>query len=306
MAYVKGDTITASDLNTFLTTVNSVYGVGNGNAGYGQTSLLAAVASGATITSADWTSLRTMIAACATHQGTAVTSLMPSSVLAVGQSITAHEISPPSSNTFDLDSHVTAINTNRLVATPGSMSVIAGTTVTRASAWPNTITCTVDVVWSTEDQARFFFNSGGQLRLNFVHPNGSGNQDTDWRNILVTKLGEVRLGAAATTNSGTVSMAASSIGFYNLTTSAQAIITGTNVGTGAYAVNDISVTAQVLNKVGVNGGNGTTVRFVILLSDQYAGPESVSTGTAVSISAYKATTYLTSIATPTYTVQTPF
>ncbi len=307
MAYSKGDQITAADLNAFLTTVNSVYGTGTGNTGYGQTSLQAAVSAGNIINSSHFTNLRTMITTCATHQGTSVSALVPANLLDAGDTITAHETGAPSSNAYDLDSYVTAINTNRLTAAGGAMSIIAGSTITRATAWSTTITCTVDVIWGSEDAARFFFNTGGQVRLNFTQP-GATSQDNDWRNILVTLLGEVRLGASSTTNTGSSSgLSASGVGFHNLTTTATSIVTGTNVGAGAYASNDISITAQVLNKVGTNGGNGNTIRFVVLLSDQHTGgTDSVTSGTALAFSAYKATTYLTGIATPTYTTQTAF
>jgi hypothetical protein len=308
MIYQKGDQVTAAVLNSFLTTVNGVFGTGTGDAGYGQTSLQGAVSVGGLINSAHWTNLRSMVVTAATHQGTAITTLPTTTVLQVGAVITAHEIAAPSSNAYELSNYITAINTNRLTAASGAMSIITGSTITRASAWATTITCTMDAIWASEDAARFFFNSGGQIRLNFSQPTGSGTaQDTDWNAILATKLGEVRLGSYTTTNAGSTSMANGALGFYGLTTSPQAIVTGTNVGGGAYSSNDVSVTAQVLNKVGVNGGNGNTVRFVVLLSDQHTGvTDSVSSGTAAAFSTFKATTYLTGIATPTFTVQTAF
>lgn len=309
MAYVKGNNILASDLNGFLATVRSVYGTGNGNRGYGQTAVTQNdVVAGSTIGAAEWTNIRTMINTCASHQGTATTLLPTSGLLATGQSIIAHEVDPPSSNAYDLNGVIANIDTNRLTAAGGSMTLTSSAyTVTRASSWGSgnsTITCTVDVSFTSEDQARYFFNSGGEIRIRPTHSNTTGLQNQNWNSLLSSKVGTMTMKASSFSITGTQTSAVTSTGFYSLTTTASTIFNGTNIGTGAYASNDFTVTAQVLNKVGTNGGNGNAIRFVFLFRDEHTGvSDTVASGTNVIFDHYRATTYMTGIVVPGYTTQ---
>lgn len=73
MAYQSGDIILDDHYNGFRNTVNNVWGTGSGDRGYGQTSVVAAVAAGATITATQWSTLLSRISSAASHQGTALT-----------------------------------------------------------------------------------------------------------------------------------------------------------------------------------------------------------------------------------------
>lgn len=307
MAYVKGNTILAADLNELLSTVRSVYGVGNGNRGYGQTAVSQSdVVANNIITADAWSNLRTIINTCANHQGTATTLLTPSGSFAAGQTVIAHESDAPSNNAYDLNGMVTAIDTNRLTAAVGSMTLTsAAHTVTRATTWGSggsaTINCTVDVSFTSEDQARYFFNSGGEVRIRPTHSNTSGTQNQNWNSILSTKIGTMTLKAGSFSISGTQTASVTNTGFYGLTTTATSLFNGLNIGTGAYTANDFTVTAQVLNRVGTNGGNGNGIRFIISFIDEHTGTsDTVASGTNVIFDHYRATTHLTGIVVPTY------
>lgn len=310
MAYVKGSTILAADLNGLMSTINSVYGVGSGNYGYGQTAISTAnVTAGSQVMGSHWTNLRSIINICSAHQGIAQTLMPPSGVLASGQPIVAHESSAPSNNTYDFDGIIANCAANRLVAAASSMTLTSSAhSVTRASTWSSTISTTVDVQFGSENNARYFFNSGGQIRFRVAHPNGTATQDDSWREIVNTMLGTLTMSATSVSISGVAtSSLVPSLGFYNLAASAQTIFNGNDLGSGAYAGNDLTVTAQVLNRVGTNGGNGTAIRFVISMNDSHTGfYDSVSSGTNVSFSHYRATAYLAGIVTPTYATQVAF
>ena len=163
----------------------------------------------------------------------------------------------------------------------------------------------MDVHFSSEDEARYFFNSGGQMRVDLSHPAGTA-QDNDWSTSLGTRLGQVRMTYTATTSTGTSALS-SALGFYDLTGAYQTIIDGTDIGTGAYTTNDVLIEAKVLSVVGTNGGNGTTVRVRITLTDQHinAFADSVSGGTLASFSVLKAT-FLSGIITPAGSVFNSF
>lgn len=300
MAYRKGDPIAAADLNGFLATTRNVYGVGTGDRGYGQTTIVQSDVTTSTVVSAvHWTNLRSMIVAAATHQATAVTDLMPTSVLDVGDVVTAHEQASPSSNAYDLDSYITAIDTNRLNASASHMTLAtAAHSASRATTWSSeAITGTFTATFASEDAARHFFNSGGQLRIRLTHPNGAGTLNDDWRTICATTVGTLTISAHAFAVSGTATSAVLSKGYYELTASYQTVFNGLSIGGGSYSGNDVTVQARVLNVAGVRGGNGTVVEFLVTLNDESGG--TVADGTTVAFDVYRATTLL-GISAPTW------
>jgi hypothetical protein len=169
MSYAIGNPVAASDYNALFTTLASVYGVGSGDAGYGQTQYtLAAVAAGGKIGSAEWTALRDALAVCRQSQTGSVPSLVPpTAVLEAGDKVVAHESSSPSSNAYDLDSEVSAAYMNRFTANSLATGSLSGaSSATRSGSWGGDATDGIqlvfDVTWSSTDEARYFFNSGGE------------------------------------------------------------------------------------------------------------------------------------------------
>lgn len=308
MTYIKGGIIQATDFNGFLTTVSNVYAVGHADRGYGQTAITqAAVAAGGIIQSTQWVHLINMITVCANQQGTSITSLPPTSVLGVGDVIKAHEQAAPSSNTYELANNVTLIDTDRLNVSSTSLSVVTNLlTVTRATSWTNSITGVVSALWSSEDNARYYFNSGGQIRLTGSQPSGS-SQDNAWQHTLSNGVGTIKLAAHATTNTGTIT-GGQSVGYYELTDSFQTIFTGSVAGSSSYFSGEvITVSAKRLNFVGTNGANGNGVQFQIVLTDTAPyQTTTVDSGTAFSFDNVKATTFLSGILSPSYTIITNF
>jgi hypothetical protein len=315
MAYSVGGLIQASDINAWLNTINTVYGTGSGDRGYGQSSLQAAVAAGNTITSSHWTSLRTMMTRCATHQGTTQTNLVPEANLGSGQTVRAH-ISGSAPNNFDIADLVAAIDTNRLTGS-AAMSLTSGAhTLTRGSAWTTTINCNLDVVFSNEDHARYFFNTGGEIRVRLTATStlasSSASQDVDWRDVITNKVGTVTLRGRATTRSGSAGTIQSggggTQGFYGLNGTQTLIYNGNNIGGTGYTTNDVLVSARVLNVAGTNGGNGNTIRFTIQLNDDHtnANYDSVAAGMTANIDFLKVgTTNLpVAISNPTFATNT--
>lgn len=306
MAYQKGDLITAATFNTFRNTVANVFGTGSGDRGYGQTPYVGSISTGATIAGTHWSALRDMINVCATHQGTSVTNLPPTTVFDAGDIITAHETSAPSSNAYDIDSYVSAIDTNRLNRNIANMTASAvAHTVTRSASWSSSISAIVDVTFASEDAARYFFNTGGEIRLRIVHTPTGTSQDSDW-NSNAAKVGQVQFKAHATSSTGSSGLS-SALGFYELTGTNQIILNGSSIGSGAYASNDIIFYAQRLNYVGSNGGNGNGIRFTVVLQDDHTNAfyDLVSAGTALQFE-YLRATYLSGIGTPSFTTNTSF
>jgi hypothetical protein len=306
MAFRVGDIISAADLNAFVNDLNNnLLGTGSGTTGYGQT-LLSTVTPGQVVSASQWRDLRNAINTAAIHQGTAV-SVPPLTELDPGDDVEAFE--SLDGKPYDIDSSVAAVITNRLNSDPGQRSTIAIGTATRSSAWSSTINATVRVQFASEDDARYFFNTGGVIEFDGDHPNSGSqpNQDDAWRDILDTYVGELQLTYNTFSRSGSRG-SATSVGYYGLGTSFTTVYNGTNIGNGAYSSNDVTVQARVLNVVGTNGGNGDAIEFQITLSDDHpsisGSYDTVASGTNFDFRVQKASQY--TIGTPTFTVSNSF
>jgi hypothetical protein len=296
MAYSVGGTIQAADINAWLNTINNVYGVGSADRGYGQTSLQSAVSAGNTISSAHWTNLRTMISRCATHQGTNASTLVTANLLEPADTIYAH-VNGTAPNNLNIANIVSDVDTNRLTGSAGMALVSGAHVLTKNAAWTTVTECKIDVAFTNEDHARYFFNTGGEIRVRLTATGtlaaSGAAQDVDWRDVIGTKVGTFTLRATGTTRSGTSGAIANggkgSQGFYGLNGTQTTIYNGSNIGGAGYTTNDVLISAQVLNVVGTNGGNGNTIRFTVRLQDDHTNVnyDSVSSGMTVNIDHYK-------------------
>ncbi len=331
MAYIVANDILDNEINGFIGAggtaayasqvavdaaspcVGAVYGVGFGNRGYGQSGItLTPVVPGQLIAETEWKAMRNALAVIREHQtGGVPAAVPPTTVLDTGDVIQAHESSPPTNDAYDFNSEISSGDSSRFVADPakvGTFSTTGTSSNTRGSAWGSgtgSIDLIFDISYGSEDAARYFFNSGGQIRIDLSHPAGTP-QDNDWSASLGTRLGQVRFDYTGTTSTGTSGLS-SGIGFYDLTGAYQTIINGANIGTGAYTTNDVLIEAHRLSFGGVNGGNGTGVRIRITLTDQHTNAffDTVSAGTAASFSVLKAT-FLSGIVTPSGSVTNAF
>lgn len=301
MAYVKSNTITALDLNTFLTTARSLYGTGTGTYGYGQTTVVQpSVATGTPVNSSAWVNLRTMMGVVASHQGTAITSLVPASVLEANDPITAHETDAPSSNPYDLRITMASLVTNRLACAAGNLTLTAALlTDTRSTTWSNNISSSYAATFPSEDATRHFFNSGSTIRLRLSQPTSGDAQGEVWRSIFENVLGTLTMTGQGCSISGTGTSFVTSKGYYTLTETYQNIFYGATLGGGAYASNELKIEAKVSGVVGLNEGNGAVISFRVSMVDTHSGgTDLIPIGTAVVFDVSRATD-LSNIAQPT-------
>lgn len=324
MTYVRGLVTQAADYNIFAGLTGTaaasavaaqnragyLYGIGFGDRGYGQsTPVLSAVSAGGAI-GQEWQALRTVLSNLATWQNSAVTLLPPSTSLNAGATIVAHERDAPSLNAYDLQDLLALLDTNRLNYQVGNMALTANAaTSTRNTTWgagTTGITAEFSVTFASEDAARYFFNTGGEVRLALAHPSTATSRDTSWNTVLNNLVVAFRANSSArlTGSFGT----AQAVGYYGLTTTYQTILDGTNSGTGAYTVNDFLVQARALSITGANGARGSVIYFRVVLTDEQtnAFQDIVQSGTNAVVSHLRATTLFTNIASPTVAVVTAF
>lgn len=300
MVYQVGGLIQATDINHWLNRANTLWGVGSGGSGYGQTTASTPRSAGQIVGAFEWQNIRDIMSRTAAHTGVPATNLVPSSFLDTGDVIHAH-VNGSGNNAYNFEQIMTALEAGRFNTTSGSMTLSSNVhQVVRNTTWTSLNTaCVVDMTWASEDQARFFFNTGGEIRLRLfgtgTFASSSAPQDADWRDVFINKVGTVTLTATGTARTGSAGVIQfggnGSLGFYGLSGTVTNIYDGTNIGSGAYAANDVYVAAQVLNVAGVNGGNGNTIRFTITLRDDHANVnyDAVSAGFGLTIDTYRQT-----------------
>jgi hypothetical protein len=249
--------------------------------------------------------LREACLVCANHQGTSSTTMPPANLLAVGKIIEAYESSAPTSDQYDLDTIVFAIAANpaRFQTNTGlSMTLLVNEySDTRTLGWGSlttpTITCSFDINFRDEDHARWFFNSGGEIRVALYHPNGVGN-NAQWHGAL-GGVGVLRFSHNQSITNG-LPIQTRNIGYYQLTASQQIVFNANDLSNYTYVFpggpqtggpNDkLRIEAQRLGYLGVRGGNGSSIRFTVTMTENSPTVSpSISPGTKVSVDILHAT-----------------
>ena len=304
MTYRQGELILATDFNTFRTDVLSIWDVGTGNRGYGQidtggASAIPLATLGADVGSVEWEAFRLAAQTCSDHQGSSTT-FPPVSVLQVDDNIVAHEADD--GNAFDINSSLVTIDSNRKLFDAGSVSVFVNAlNSTRASSWNNTLQHRFTAVLPTVDDARYFFNSGGQIRIRGSRSGGSASdQNASWTEIL-TNMGTIIFDENNTFQSGGgAGWSTTGVGYFDLTTSFQQIASGVDTTGGSYATSEARLEARTLDGPGgAFGDTGRQLEFRVRYFDNHTnGFDDNVNGTITSDIDYQ-------LATSPLTIQTP-
>lgn len=292
MSYSSGGLIEAVDYNTFAqggasvdhntANINTIWGNGTGDRGYGQSTTLTAVAGSSTqsVTATQWSTLLTRLNSILTHQrGT-------------GSGITLPTTGATISFLAPLSGNITSAYNNRLsFNTSGSDYNGTGWTsnwnVNTLNAQPTTFQIVRTATFASADQARYFFNSGGQLILTMSGSNlRGGAKGDDWVGLIGSKIASHRFGNnfnARGGSGGTATASNTSLGYWGLTTNNQTMLTLTSAsGTADYGGNLITLSVRA-NHVsipqGLFGDKGFVVTFTIDFNDTAADTNTAVTWT---------------------------
>lgn len=267
MSYSQYGKIEYTDFNGIVGTgttstngqLNTVWSVGNGNKGYGQTAV-PQVAQYATIGYTDWANVTSKTSIIANHQGTTITNV-PTPVAGAR-----------------IDYAEAIVNNITTVTTPRLNAALQGSSISESTAysfnWSEQLTFTHTVTFSSGDAARYFFNCGGQIAITFNSSNGYGINAL--MNQLASACGTIVLSSPtsgsiniAGTNyngitkvggSGTVTTIASNSGYYGLNTSNTEVFKQFATGTPAgYIGSYITVNIRTNGTQGSNGDNGNVI-----------------------------------------------
>jgi len=282
MTYSSAGLIQAIDYNGFVgptasggtagANLNDIWATGSTDKGWGQ-SAVSTVSATNTVTATQWASLVNNLASAGSQTNSTLTSR---SAPTVGQTI---------SILAALNTDLTTVTTNRgnAAASGTEYGVFTGTTSKTTatgsgqSAW--TITFTHTVTFPSADQARYFWNAGGIVRLKYGKSSTGTDADADW-NTFSGLCGTINLtgrvnGAAQTIagqsytgttrlsgTGGTQTTLATTTGWYNLTGSPTTIFQ-LNDTVSPYSTNFIRTQATatsttVLTLVTVWSDDGTS------------------------------------------------
>lgn len=257
MASVGAD-ITAVDYNNIRSKILNILGTGIGQSGYGQPLVSGDVTIGNNVTEAQWTALKYDILTCKYHQDGEV----PSIVTVNQGDVIRYGAGHPVTNYITLAD--LAVIEKFEIAPSNTEILTSRATQSTSSTWSSQAQCTLTVTWLNANAARYFFNSGGKIRVNtsFV-PNPSAIntvQNNAW-NSLLTGIGTVDIGGAVPLTSN----------FYTLTTSYTTLY---QQGSSApYAANYFRIEALCNCSEATNvNGTATLVTFRFTWRDDYVDP----------------------------------
>ena len=292
MTYSSGSQILATDYNTFAgnttTGLNYVWSTGSGDAGWGQTDISTVVAGTNTVTATQWATIVNNLSTSGTQTNTTITS----------------RTAPVAGNIIgilaNVQTDITSVTTNRgnAIASGTEYGTFSGTTSKTTAtgsgqaAW--TITFTHTITFPSANQARYFWNAGGIVRLKYGKSSTGTDTDPDW-NTLAGWCGTInltgRVNSASQTiaaqaytgttrlggTGGTQTTLATTTGWYNLTASPATIFQLTN-STAPYTGEYIRTTATA------------TSTTVLTLVTTWVSDGSSGAGTTADISGGTATT----------------
>jgi hypothetical protein len=247
-----------------------VLGTGLGNSGYGQPLNSSAVGLGTRVTINEYANLRFDIINAWVHQaGSAPTTV----TVAAGNTIRFSAVDAPVT-TYDALANTLITNRFNLGAGQSAVAVPASSPRSRtwtgvgADFWTSQIACTIDVQWPSANQARFFFNSGGQIRITSSRSGGSlgTTQNTSWTNIL-SSAGTQSFGG---NNPGTGTSPMDGQNWYRLTDAFQTYYT--LAGSSHYGANSYNLQARVTDTTNNSGGEAANSQFRVLFTDNYVDP----------------------------------
>jgi hypothetical protein len=280
MTYSSGGLIQASDYNTFAGQVNNIWSTGATDSGWGQTAI-AAVSTSGVVTATNWATLVNNLATAGAQTTTTITSRtapVTGNIVAILANV-ATDITSVTVNRGNATSSGTQFGTFS-----GTTSKTTGTGAGQA-AW--SIVFTHTVTFPSADQARYFWNAGGLVRLQYGKSSTGTDLDADWNTFAglcgsiyisgrvngaaqtiagVSYTGTTRIGGTG----GSQTTLATTTGWYNLTGSPTSIFqlnntvspyTGASIDTSATATSSTVLTLATTWTQPAVGGAGTTTNI---------------------------------------------
>jgi hypothetical protein len=260
--------VVKADYNSIRNKVIAVLGNGSGNFGYGQQTRIqsTAVDENTKVTINEWANLRFDIINAYKHiNGSNPTT----AVVAAGDTIRYTSSFTPDTGAADVpqkqyDDWADNITANRFTIGPGQSGTTAVTTSSRTGAWVSQCECTIQFYWSNANDARYWFNSGGKIRISASRTDGVGTaQNTSWTTLL-SAAGTQNFGGAVP---GTGTAPNDGTNWYKTTNSFQTFYTAT--ASSPYGSNNYRLQARCVDVPSNSGGDAASGEIKVLFTDGY-------------------------------------
>ena len=252
--------IRETDYNNIRNKLVTVLGTGSGTFGWGQPIVSSAVVEGNRVSINDWGRLRFDIFNAWIH----IYGSAPSAVQVFeGNTIRSSVVDAPYTT---YDTLVDTIIANRFIVHSSQSAITVGAAAERGPSWSTTVSCTVSVTFSSATDARYFFNSGGQIRITSSRTGGANvAQNTSWT-ALLDSAGTQSFGG---NNPGTGTSPLNGQNWYRLTNSYQQWFVAT--ASSPYGANNYRIFARC--PVADNSaGTASSAEFLVQFTDGYFDP----------------------------------
>lgn len=248
----SGTSIFAAQYVTIQDKAESLLGIGSATRGYGQAVQSSDVFIGNAITKAQWDLLRFDVINIKLHQDGVIPSIVQ---VAVGDAIGFGPSSPNTNYDILLEQAIT----NKFSLADNQSIVTAKTTQTFSSPWSTQAQTTLTCNFVDATTARYFFNSGGKIRITSALTAGAATAQVNaWVNFL-NSVGTRSFGA------GTDPI----VNYYTLTDVYQTFYQDSL--SNPYSANNYRLEAKT-NVSNNSTGTATQVQIRITLSDTYVDP----------------------------------
>ena len=241
----SGTTALATDVSIPANTGLNVMGTGSVSRGYGQTTFGAAKNVGDTISANDFNNIRFDLLNASAHQNGSA------AALSLAGNVTGDII-----NTIDPSAFVTyqsTVDTDRFNCHSTRKSTAAAGSNSRTASWASSVTATYTLNFTHANEARYFWNGGGRIRLASSRTGGAASsQNTSWSSLL-TSAGTQEFGGIAVYGWGT-----GAINLYQIFSSAP------------YASNNYKI--AVRTNVSNASGGASIFYFDLTWADPYVDP----------------------------------
>ena len=234
--------ITAARINNLQSSIALILGDGSGQNGYGQVVTSLPVSNtGDVVEATDMNAIYADILKARVHQvgpgdiGIAEV-IQNLNIVAEDTSsfidndgITSIDPDGTKKGIVDFENLMTQVQADKALIHPSQAALEPGISSVRSSSWNGLIVHEIQVTFSSASARRFFFNTGGEIRLSANNTSASTPKGLDWSQ-LCSQVGTIKFSAestVSTTGGGT------SIGNYNLTASDQDIYQ--KIGSGTYS-----------------------------------------------------------------------
>jgi hypothetical protein len=276
MGYVAGETILDDEFNAFVASSSDPYGfnhfAGTGATvyGLGQAAIPTVAGGTTTIAAAQWNSLLAGIDNIANHTNdtmTARTAVTAGDTIAIKSAVAA-DLATLAASVAAGSPNATAISAGSELQSSRSGTRYAGSHIVEHS-----------ITFSNANEARFFFNAGGKIRVNLTRVGNGGSSATDKDDSvdeMITAMGDFDIASLASTRSGTTETLTTdglAIGFQDVTTSYQTVFLLTQAN-GTYT----SMTLKGEIKGNATAGSTTVITIKMSLTDADTGDAEFTSG----------------------------